>query len=70
MASIQVYVDVELDEISTQDLIQELKNRKDEVEEHHIFLPVESIADKFKSEYIKAVFEKYTLYEIEKALPI
>ncbi len=40
-----------------------------EEETDHV-LPVQSLADELKSDYLQQVFEKYTLAQIESVLPI
>ncbi len=52
------------------DLITALNDQFFGEDDEKIILPQISLADTFKAQHMEAVFEKYTLSEIEKALPI
>ena len=75
-----VEVEVDLDMFSTDDILIELEYRKDEMtskmmerlnrlNNNYSSGNKLSLNDQMKTEYIKRIFDKYSLDEIEKALP-
>lgn len=76
-----VTITIDLDEIDSDDLIEEICNRrlskkqiKQLSDEFNVEIPINNLktsnlADKMKYEYLMKIFDKYNLSDIEKLLP-
>lgn len=66
---INVSIDFDMGQISTDDLIAELKYRNKGTEDIPGIIKTNGLNDKMKYEHITKVFNKYSLQQIEAALP-